>query len=127
MVKIAKLNPQRFVALSVGVGVAVPALWLFVYWVFLRSNPGLISLIMGTYHVDRALLAVWPSWIFLVADPEERSIAIPVVSVAVNAALYGALGWLFWFGLYRHRAILGVVIAVALSGWYFLFSWYTGW
>ncbi|MCY7309055.1 MAG: hypothetical protein LH632_23590 [Rhodoferax sp.] len=77
-------------------------------------------------NFDRVLLAVWPSWIFFVADPEERSVAIPVVSVAVNAVLYGAIGWLVWFGLYRHRAMLGVAIGVVLLGWYFLFNWYAG-
>lgn len=121
----ATLKQSRFVALSVGVGVAVPVLWLLVYWLFLRGNPDLSKWIMG-FHFDRVLLAIWPSWVFFVADPEERSIAIPVASVAVNAVLYGALGWVLWFGLYRYRAMLGVAIAAVLTGWYFLFSWYAG-
>ena len=121
----AMLKQSRFVALSVGVGVAVPVLWLLVYWLFLKGNPDLISWIMGS-RFDRVLIAIWPSWFFFVADPEERSVTIPLASVAANAVLYGALGWLVWFGLYRHRAMLGVAIAAVLIGWYFLFSWY-GW
>jgi hypothetical protein len=75
---------------------------------------------------DRVLVAIWLSWLFLIADPEERSVAIPVASVAVNAVLYGALGWLVWLGLHRHRALLGVAIAAVVIGWYFLFKWYAG-
>jgi hypothetical protein len=119
------LKQSRFVALSVGVGIALPALWLLVYWLFLKGHPDLISWIMGS-RFDRVLIAIWPSWFFFVADPEERSITIPLASVAVNAVLYGTLGWLVWFGLYRYRAMLGVVIAAVLVGWYFLFNWY-GW
>jgi hypothetical protein len=122
---IRALKQSRFVALSVGVGVALPVLWLLVYWLFLRGNPDLIRWIMES-RFDRVLIAIWPSWFLLVADPEERSITIPLASVAVNALLYGVLGWLVWLGLYRNRAMLGVVIATVLIGWYFLFSWY-GW
>ena len=120
------VSQLRFVAAAVGLGMALPVLWLVVYWAFLRGNPGLIHSIVSTSHFDRVLLGVWPSWIFFVADPEERSVAIPVVSVAVNAILYGALGWVVWLGLYRYRAMLGVAIVVVLVGWYFLFSWYAG-
>ena len=117
------LKQSRFVALSIGVGIALPVLWLLVYWLFLRGNPDLISWIMRS-RFDRVLIAIWPSWFFFVADPEERSVTIPLASVAANAVLYGALGWLVWFGLYRYRAMLGVAIAAVLIGWYFLFSWY---
>lgn len=125
MLDSARLKQSRFVALSVGLGVALPVLWLLVYWLFLRGNPDLTRWIMGS-RFDRVLIAIWPSWFFFVADPEERSITIPLASIAVNALLYGALGWLVWFGLYRYRAMLGVAIATVLIGWYFLFSWY-GW
>lgn len=121
----AMLKQSRFVALSVGLGVALPVLWILVYWLFLRGNPDLIGWIMGS-RFDRVLIAIWPSWFFFVADPEERSITVPLASIAVNALLYGALGWLVWFGLYRCRAVLGVAIGIVLIGWYFLFSWY-GW
>lgn len=116
----------RWVAISTGVGVAVPCLWLLFHWMVLRGNPGLIDSIMETFHFDRVLLAIWPSWILLLADPEEKSVAIPVVSVVVNAALYGIVGWLLWFGFYRHRTVLGLVIAAIAGGWFFLLSWYTG-
>jgi hypothetical protein len=116
---------SRFVAFSFGIGVALPVLWLFIYWVFLKGNPDVISWIMSS-RFDRVLIAIWPSWFFFVADPEERSVTIPLASVAVNGVLYGALGWTVWLGLYRHRAMLGVALAAVLIGWFFLFRWYAG-
>lgn len=120
------MTQRRFVTLAVALGSALPVLWLIIYWVFLRSNPALVNSIMSSSNFDRLLLAVWPSWIFLIADPEEQSVSIPVMSIAVNALLYGILGWLVWFGLYRKRVVLGVTAVVILIGWYFLFSWYVG-
>lgn len=120
------MTQHRFVAWAVALGIAVPVLWLVVYWSFLRGNPALISWIMSTCHFDRVLVAVWPSWIFLIADPEERSLTIPVLSIAVNALLYGILAWGIWFGLYRKRAILALIAAVVLVAWYFLLGWYIG-
>lgn len=120
------MTQHRFVTLAVVLGVAVPVLWLAVYWSLLRGNPDLITWIMSTYHFDRVLIAVWPSWLFLIADPGERSLTIPILSIAVNALLYGILGWAIWYGLYRKRAILAVVAAVVSAGWYFLLKWYIG-
>ena len=119
------LKQSRFVALSVGVGVAVPVLWLLGDWLFLRGNPDLSKWIMG-FHFDRVLLAVWPSSVLLMADPEGRSVSIPIMAILTNVALYGGLGWLVSFGLHRYRAALGVAAAIVLVGWYFLFNWY-GW
>jgi hypothetical protein len=81
---------------------------------------------MSANRFDRVLLAAWPSWIFFAADPEERSVAIPVASIAVNAALYGTLGWLVWLGLYRRREALVIAAAAVGAGWYALFKWYLG-
>lgn len=120
------VSQRRFVILAIALGIAVPALWLIAYWLFLRGNPALTNSIMSTSNFDRVLLAVWPSWIFFVADPEEQSITIPAMSIAANALLYGSLGWLVWFGLYRRRAVLGLAAMAVLVGWYFLFSWYLG-
>lgn len=120
------MAPQYFIAWAVGAGVVLPIIWLVAYWTFLRGNPGLMHSVMSVGHFDKVLLAIWPSSIFLAADPENRSVAIPVVSMAVNAALYGGLGWLFWVGLYRTRIVLVRTILLILVGWYYLFSWYAG-
>lgn len=120
------MNQRRFVGFAAAVGVAVPLAWLAVYWTFLRGNPALINSIMSGGYFDRVLIAIWPSWLFLIADPEERSVAIPAVAIAVNALLYGAVGWLVWFGLNRRRLMLPVVAIVVLAGWYVLLRWYVG-
>ncbi len=120
------MSQRLFVTCAAGVGIALPLAWLAVYWTFLRENPALINSVMSGGYFDRVLIAIWPSWLLLVADPEERSIAIPVAAIAVNAVLYGALGWIVWFGLNRHRFVLPVLAVVVLAGWYFLFRWYVG-
>lgn len=120
------MNQRRFVAFAAGIGVAIPLVWLAVYWTFLRGNPALINSVMSDSHFDRVLIAIWPSWLFLIADPEERSVAIPTAAIAVNAVLYGGVGWLVWFGLNRRRFVLPVVAIGVLVGWYFLLRWYAG-
>ena len=120
------MNPLHFVIWSIGVGIGIPILWLIVYWTLLRGNPSVMSSLMSGGHLDQALLAVWPSSIFLAADPEDRSVVIPIVSVAVNAILYAGLGWLVWFGFYRNRVVLGLTVVAIVVGWYCLFNWYVG-
>lgn len=120
------MSQRRFVAVATAVGIAVPLAWLAVYWTFLQGNPARINSIMSGWHFDRVLVAVWPSWLFLIADPEETSVAIPAAAIAVNALLYGAVGWLVWFGLNRRRFMLPVVAVGVLAGWYALLRWYVG-
>lgn len=120
------MSQRRFVVFASGLGIAIPIVWLAVYWLFLRGNPALINSIMSGGHFDRVLIAVWPSWLFMIADPEEQSVAIPAAAIAVNALLYGVVGWLLWFGLNRRRFVLPVVGVSVLAGWYFLLRWYVG-
>ena len=82
---------------------------------------------MSKLYFDRVLLVIWPSWVLLMADPEGTSLLIPVVSVAANAVLYTVLGWSLWLGLNRNKALLGLVVVLALGGWHLLFGWYLGW
>jgi hypothetical protein len=120
------MSQVRFVALAAGIGTAIPLFWFAVYWAFLRGNPQLINSVMSVAHFDRVLVAIWPSWLFLIADPEEQSVAIPTAAVAVNALLYGAVGWWVWFGLNRRRFVLPVLAIAVFGGWFFLLRWYTG-
>jgi len=120
------MSHWRFVVWAMGVGVAIPALWLVVQRAFLSNDPSLSYLVLSSYRIDRVLLALWPSSILLMADPEGRSVAIAAVSITANAVLYGAVGWLVWFGLNRRRFVLSVVGVGVLAGWYFLLRWYAG-
>jgi hypothetical protein len=116
------MTQGRFVGAAVAAGVAIPAAWLIVYWVFLQGSAA--SMPEGFLRI---LSVVWPSWVLLMADPEERSIAIPAVSIAANALLYGIVGWSVWFGWKRNRLVLVAVAAVLTIGWYLLLRWlYTG-
>lgn len=120
------MSYRRFVTWAVGLGVAIPVLWLVVQRTVLSGDPSLSCLALSTYRLDRVLLALWPSSILLMADPGGHSVIIPAVAVAVNALVYGAVGWLIWFGLNRRRFVLPVVAVGVLAGWYFLLRWYAG-
>jgi hypothetical protein len=120
------MSRRRFVTLAAAIGAAIPMLWLAAYWAFLRGNPSLIYSVMSAGYFDRILVLVWPSWLFLIADPEERSIAIPAAAIGVNALLYGVVGWLIWFGMNRNRLVLAGVVVGLLVGWYSLLRWYVG-
>ena len=77
---------------------------------------------MSAEHLQ-VVSVLWPSWLLLMADPEERSVAIPAISVAINAALYGIAGWLVWIGLHRKRAVLVLVVVALLALWYAMLRW----
>ena len=94
--------------------------------IFIEENPALSSFLMESLHVDFILLALWPSWIFFVADPGGQSLAIAVLSIATNAILYGVIGIAAWLGFHRNKAILVVVGAAIAAAWYCLFIWYSG-
>lgn len=115
------MSQGRFVGVAVAVGIAVPVTWLVVYWIFLRGH----AAIMSEGHI-RALSVIWPSWPLLMADPEERSVAIPAMSIAINGLLYGIVGWLIWFGLNRNRLVLAVVAVTLIVGWYLFQRWLSG-
>ena len=120
------MSQRLFVTLAVALGVAVPVVWLVVQWGFLRGNAALSNLVLSSYRFDRVVLALWPSSLLLMADPEERSVAIPALSIAINALLYGIVGWLIWFGLNRNRLVLAGVVAALIVGWYLLLRWLYG-
>lgn len=120
------MSQRLFVTSAVALGVAVPIAWLVVQWGFLRGNPALSNLVLSSYRFDQVLVALWPSSLLLMADPEERSVAIPAMSIAINALLYGIVGWLIWFGLNRNRLVLAVVAFALIVGWYLLQRWLSG-
>lgn len=120
------MSQRVFVSASAFIGAAIPLVWLAVYWIFLRGNQNLIHSIMSDWRFDRVLVALWPSWLLLIADPEQRSVAIPVVAIAVNAVLYGLVGWLIWLGVIHGRLTLALVFLALIVGWYVFLRWYAG-
>lgn len=120
------MSYRRLVTWAVGLGVLIPVLWLVVQRTILSGDPNLSYLALSTYRLDRVLLALWPASILLMADPEGDSVIISAVAIAVNALMYGTIGWLIWFGLNRRRFVLPVLAVGVHVGWYFLLRWYAG-
>lgn len=120
------MSQRTFVAIAVLFGLAVPLAWLTFYGLSLRGNSALISAFMES-GFDRVLVAVWPSWLFLIADPEERNLTIAAASVFANGMLYGLLGWLIWLGIYsKGRVFLVLTMVAAGIAWYLLLHLYIG-
>ena len=118
---------RSFVIWAASVGLGIPIIFLTFYWTILKGNTDLWVSLMDVWQLNRVLLALWPSWILLMVDPNDESIAIPVVSIALNGALYAGLGWLVWFGLYKNRMVLVGTILLILFGCYKLIGLYFGW
>lgn len=120
------MSQRRFVVIAVLLGLAVPLAWLTFYWSFLRGNSLLISEFMAS-GFDRVLVALWPSWLLLIADPDERNITIAAASVFVNGGLYGLVGWLMWLGIYsKGRIFLGLTLVAISIAWYLVLRLYIG-
>ena len=121
------MSQRRFVLWTICLGITVPALYLILERVFMKDNPGLSYLVVSTYRLDYVILALWPSSILLMADPEGRSISIPLFAISANVVLYAVVGWSVWVGLNR-RSILFIFVAACLlaAGYYLLFRWYAG-
>ena len=120
------MSMRRFVILATAIGAAIPILWLVFYFFFLRGNSALTNTVMSVAHFDRVLVVVWPSWLLLIADPEGRSFTVPFIAIAINALLYGVVGWLIWIGLNRSRLLLTCVAIGLIAGWFWLLQWYIG-
>ncbi|MEO8165905.1 MAG: hypothetical protein ABI619_10975 [Betaproteobacteria bacterium] len=111
------MTAKRFVLCFVAAGVLLPVLWFAFYWIVGRGHPDVNNWLM-TVRVDNLLLMFWPSSILMIADPEDKSIVLPIISTALNAALYGILGTLVWVGLRRSKIVLIGTVALVLIGWY---------
>lgn len=116
----------RFVAYAMGIGAAIPLTWMAIYWLALRGNSAIIYSLMSKRHFDRFLIAIWPSWLFFIADSNEQSISIPILSVVVNGLLYGIVGLLVWYGINRHRIVLPVTLVVVVAAVNAVLRWYGG-
>lgn len=109
------MRAGRALAVSAGVGLAVPAASL----TFMQLAQGYGA------TAQRVILCLWPSAIFLLASQSPTPLAgvqspdfSLLVALAANLALYLTLGALLWAGLNRHRAWLAPpVVVVALLWW----------
>jgi len=114
------MTAKRFVLCFVAAGIALPVAWLSVY----RIYPAGINWVTSVPRADGLLLMLWPSSILLLGDPNDTSMVIPIVSVALNVVLYGILGGLLWLGLKRSKVVLAATVAAVSLGWYGLLTLY---
>jgi hypothetical protein len=114
----AIMTAQRFILYFVTTGVFLPATWLAFYWTPGKAYPESILWLMLHARLDSLLLMFWPSSILMIADPGDKSVALPLIAISLNAVLYAILGWLFWIGLKRSRIVLAATVVSILAGWY---------
>src|ERR1700691_2648136 len=101
--------PQIIVA-AFGLGFFAPIILLMLYgYYFVHGARALKPLILDR-HFTSILLALWPTAVFLLADPEDKNIQAVLISAVTNGLLYVLLGWLFWFGLCKKRDVLAFVL-----------------
>jgi hypothetical protein len=113
------MSMKRLVLIFTGIGAAFPLGFLAVY----QLSPAFRHWWhKGPVWMESAMLAVWPSSLLLMADPEGQSVWPPIISVALNVVLYAILGWLFWIGIKRSPIVLVGTAAAILVGWYGLLS-----
>lgn len=80
-------------------GMLVPTIWFGLHWLV----PGFDHwwLVDAPSWLEGALLVAWPTSLLLMADPEERNIWIPLISVGLNVLLYGVVGMVLYIGRRR--------------------------
>jgi hypothetical protein len=108
---------RRFVLCFAAAGFLLPASWFAIYHLSPRFEAWWYG---APSWLGRLLLAIWPSWLLMLADPDDKSLILPIVSATLNAGTYGLLGALLWVGFRRSRAVLAVTLAAVLAGWYVL-------
>src|SRR4051812_10712877 len=100
------MSVKKFIAYFVAAGVLIPTIWFAFYWGLGQHNESVTTWLLRNTWVETTKLMLWPSSILMLADPEDTSVALPVLSVALNAGLYALVGWLLWIGLSRSTFVL---------------------
>lgn len=75
-------------------------------------------------HVaEQLILMLWPSSVmFLGGADNERFWTIMFFSTLTNSILYTLIGAVVWFGLYKYRILLFVVVVAISAFWWKLLS-----
>ena len=97
-----------------GFGAAIPLAFLGIYH--------LVPAFGGWWFkaptwVSNVLLAIWPSSLLMIGDPEDKSLMLPVVATGLNALLYGVVGALIRYGFLYSKTVLAVTVLGVLAGW----------
>jgi hypothetical protein len=78
---------KRIVVVIACVGLLIPIVWMTLYH---QSTSFAQWWFAAPQWVEVIRLVLWPSAIFLMADPHDSNVTLWVVSALTNAALYGA-------------------------------------
>lgn len=106
----------RFVFMGVIVPILLSGLWLLV-------NSASIHNITFEIVLEKITLLLWPSSISLLGgagfSSHALSIKLQLLSIVVNAILYGVLGLLAWYGVMKSRIflLLPIVTVGAIWSW----------
>jgi hypothetical protein len=114
----------RFEVYSIVVGLVVPFIFIAIHIVLEKyqfSVSGFADFVHGLQ------LLLWPSSIFLMATAGHKwydrfVVEIFVLSLVANVIVYAVFGGLLWWGLYRQRWALFLILGVIIWGWYKLMS-----
>lgn len=107
----------RWLLMCVGFGTAIPLAFLGIYH--------LVPAFSGWWFkaptwAGTVLLAIWPSSLLMIGDPEDKSLILPIIATVLNALLYGVVGALVRFGFLYSKPVLAVTVLAVLVGWFAL-------
>ena len=71
----------------------------------------------------RLELALWPSLIIMMATVNytvysSEYFLVLGIAIIINSILYGIVGALTWYGMFRRRWVLYILAAAIVTGWY---------
>lgn len=113
-----RITAARAALLSAALGALAPVLW---YLVYRMLGPTQIDWIYAM-PLDKVLIVVWPTSIFLIGDPTNQNYALQAFSAFSNVVFYTIVGSLVWLGLRRSRWILLLPVAIVAGTWWWVLS-----
>lgn len=99
-------------------GTLLPTAWFVFYFAYPEQASSAIAVGSG------ALVLIWPSSLLMLGDPLDENLALPLLSVAINAALYGSVGGALWYGYKNSRLLFWIVLGIVALAWGGLLSIY---
>ena len=107
----------RWILFCAGFGTVIPLLFFGLY----HLVPGFSSWwFKAPMWIGNGLLAIWPSSLLMIGDPEDKSLVLPIMATILNALLYGIVGALVRYGLLYSKPILAATVIGVLVGWFAL-------
>ena len=107
----------RWLLVCVGFGTAIPLAFLGIY----HLVPGFSGWwFKAPTWIGNVLLAILPSSLLMIGDPEDKSLMLPIMATVLNALLYGVVGALVRYGFLYSKPVLAATVIGVLVGWFAL-------